>query len=456
MSINMLHDDVLLDIFDFYVIGRSDYKKEEAEAWQTLTHVCRQWRIVVLESLHRLNLRLYCTTKTRTPVDVWPDLPLRIEGGVSYSIELDNIIAVLERSNRVYHIDLAGHSSYLEIILPAMQKPFPELTYLRLSSEAVTVVVNLFLGGSAPRLQELNLRGIPFPGLPKLLSSATHLTHLFLFNIPHIGYFSPEAIVTALSTLTSLRQLCLEFESPRSLPHEGNRHPPSLTRSVLPALNRLTFKGVGEYLEDLAALIDAPRLDFLHITMFNQIYFDTPQSIQFMSRTPKLTAFKKACLIFMNNAAAVVLSSTPDIIGDEELEVNILCKVSDWQVSSLEQVCNWCLPPLSALEDLDIYDYSKSPRDWGDNIENSLWVELLHPFSAVKNLYISAKLALCIGPALEELVGSRTMEVLPVLQNIFLEGLQPSGHVQEGIVKFIAARELSGRPITVSMWRRMV
>jgi hypothetical protein len=40
------------------------------------------------------------------------------------------------------------------------------------------------------------------------------------------------------------------------------------------------------------------------------------------------------------------------------------------------------------------------------------------------------------------------------LQNIFLEGLQPSGPVQEGIVKFVAARQLSGHPITVSLWER--
>ena len=154
----------------------------------------------------------------------------------------------------------------------------------------------------------------------------------------------------------------------------------------------------------------------------------------------------------MNKTAEVVFSLRPNGIGNEELKIEILCRESDWQVSSLEQVCNWCLPSLSALEDLNIYEYSNSPPDWRDNIENSQWVELLRPFSAVKNLYLSEKLALLIAPALEELVGSRTMEVLPDLQNIFLKGLQPPGPVQEGIVKFVAARELSGHPITISLW----
>jgi hypothetical protein len=45
-------------------------------------------------------------------------------------------------------------------------------------------------------------------------------------------------------------------------------------------------------------------------------------------------------------------------------------------------------------------------------------------------------------------------EVLPALQNIFLEGLQPSGPVQEDLGKFVAARQLSGHPIAVSPWER--
>ena len=370
---------------------------------------------------------------------------------------LDNIVAILERSNRVYHLNLTSFFVNMDNILTAMQKPFPELIYLWLFPfKAEAVVPDSFMGGSVPCLRDLTFGRVAFPGLPKLLLSATHLSRLTLFDIPHSGYFSPEAIVAALSTLTSLQQLYLEFESPLSLPdgESRRRHRPSLTRSILPALNVLTFKGVGEYLEDLVALIDAPRLFILHITMFNQIFFETPQSIQFISRTPNLTAFKKARLFFKNNTAEVVLSSPLYTTGSEELEVKILCKESDWQVSSLEQVCNWCLPPLSALDDLDIYENSISPPDWRDNIENSLWLELMRPFSGVKNLYLSEKLALRIAPALGELVGSRTMEVLPILQNIFLEGLQPSGPTQEGIVTFVAARELSGHPITVSLWER--
>ena len=463
MPIDKLPDDVILAIFYFCILEQSikqSITKKEVEAWQTLVHVCRQWRRVVFRSPRRLNLRLFCATKTRTPLkdmlDVWPvALPLVIQGIVKRAEESDNTVAVLEHSDRVHHIGLAEQSSYLENILAAMQKPFPELTYLwLLSLRGATVIPDSFLGGSAPRLQSLTLGGIPFPGLPKLLLSATHLTDLTLSIIPHSWYISPTGIITALSTLTTFRRLVLEFESPESLPGGESRDPPPPTRFVLPTLTMLKFKGVSEYLEDLVSLIDAPQLCFLSITLFNQIFFDTPQSIQFMNRLPTLQALKKARLVFKKDAAAVVISSPTDGTGYEEVEVEILCRESDWQVSSLEQACTSCLPPLSALEDLYIYENSKSPPDWRDNIDSALWLELFHSLSAVKNFYLSEKFALRIAPALQELVGGITMDVLPNLQNMFLEGLRPSGPVQEGIVKFVAARELSGHPITVSLWGR--
>ena len=67
---------------------------------------------------------------------------------------------------------------------------------------------------STPSLGVLVLDGIPFPGLPKLLLSATYLVYLHLYNIPHSGYISPDVMVTALTALTSLQFLQLEFQSP--------------------------------------------------------------------------------------------------------------------------------------------------------------------------------------------------------------------------------------------------
>jgi hypothetical protein len=164
-----------------------------------------------------------------------------------------------------------------------------------------------------------------------------------------------------------------------------------------------------------------------------------------------LRAFKKARVTFHGGFATVNLSSLT--FGDELLVV-VFCREVDWQVSSMEQVCTSSLPPLSSLEDLYVNEGLFSRPHWQDNIDNSLWLELLHPFRAVKNLYLSKEFASRIVPALEELIGIRATEVLPALKNVFLEGLEPSGRIQKGIRQFVATRQVTGDPIAVSRWNR--
>ena len=443
---DMLPDDVLLAVFDFY-----------PNIWQTLIHVCRRWRNLVFGSPRRLNLQLFCSAETpaRDTLDIWPRFPLVVRNHYARSGRVDNIVAVLERRDRVRQIDLSDISnSDLKIVLAAMQEPFPELTYLRLLSNAKTVPIlpDSFLGGSAPHLRLISFGHIPFPGLPKLLLSAIHLVELRVWNIPHSGYFSPETMVTALSTMASLGELLLEFESPRSCPDQANRRPPPPIRLALPVLTEFRFKGVCEYLEDLVAHIDAPRLVELTITFFNDIVFDSPQVMQFISRTPMPKAFKTATVSFRGFAATITFSA--QIFGSD-LRVNILCNGLDWQVASLEQVCTLFLPPFSILEVLEISELLYPGTDLQGNIENTQWLELLHPFTAIKNLYLSEKTARYIVPALQELVGGRTTDVLPTLQNIFLEGLEPSGPVQKGIEQFVATRQVAtSHLIAVSRWNK--
>ena len=83
-----------------------------------------------------------------------------------------------------------------------------------------------------------------------------------------------------------------------------------------------------------------------------------------------------------------------------------------------------------------------------DGIDRSLWRELLQPFTAVKDLYLFPQVVPPIALVLQELVGESVMELLPVLQNIFLNELQPS----EGIGHFVAARQLASHPVSVSRW----
>lgn len=85
-------------------------------------------------------------------------------------------------------------------------------------------------------------------------------------------------------------------------------------------------------------------------------------------------------------------------------------------------------------------------------MENTQWPELLRPFNAVKRLYLYGKVALRVVPALKELTGQTVTDVLPVLRNLFLLLPEPSEPVQEAIGQFVAARRLSGHPVTVHRW----
>ena len=66
------------------------------------------------------------------------------------------------------------------------------------------------------------------------------------------------------------------------------------------------------------------------------------------------------------------------------------------------------------------------PPRWPDNIENTRWCDLLRPYTAMKNLYLSKAFAPRIAPALDHLFRESVTEVLPKLKNIFLEDLPPS------------------------------
>ena len=67
-------------------------------------------------------------------------------------------------------------------------------------------------------------------------------------------------------------------------------------------------------------------------------------------------------------------------------------------------------------------------------------------------LYKSKLLYPVFHPPYKNLLGARTTEVLPTLENIFLQGFWSSGPLHEGIEKFVAARQLTSHSVAVSRW----
>ena len=450
MTIDVLPDVALLEIFDFCL-------DEDLEVdWHTLVHVCQNWRNIIFGSARRLNLQLRCTagTRMREMPNIWPPLPIVVESDGHDKWGVDNIVAALEQNDRIIAIYLwpvgdTFSASQMEEILVAMQQPFPALRGLELRFAPVDFAS--FLGGSAPCLQELCLNLITFAGLPKLLLSATNLVCLTLVEIRHSGYISPEELVTCLSVLTRLDTLNIKFESRRSRP--DHQRPPPQTRTLLPVFTGLEFKGASKYLEDLVARIDTPLLEYLTITLFHERIFDTPHLNQFIGRTPNFWARDVAYVDFITPGAHVTLPKKFTEEHSVVFKLGVLSKEPDWQLSSLARLCSSSFPQgvLSVVERLYFAGHF-SQLHWHDDTETRQWLELLHPFTAVRELYLSQDFAPSFALVLEELDGERVTEVLPALQTLFLEPL-PSGSVLDIIWEFVAARELVGHPIAVSHWQ---
>jgi hypothetical protein len=207
----------------------------------------------------------------------------------------------------------------------------------------------------------------------------------------------------------------------------------------------LFFEGISEYLEDLVAWIDTPILNVIFITFYDQPIFDSQQLSRFIRLAPKFEAFKEAHVSFFDDKFKVELKLK--LPSSKLIRFEILCGELGLQLSYLTS----SLLPLHTVENLYIFDDEYSPifaDRWG--VENTRWLELSHPFTALKNLHlISREFAPLIVPILQALVGERGTEVLPTLQNIFLPELELSGPIEEAIQRFIATRQLSGHPLTV-------
>ena len=457
MTIDILPDEALLEIFSFYLVEASKH----IEPWLPLVHVCRKWRSIIFASPRRLNVGVFYTHRTQVKVmmDTWPNLPIQISAHLSYAWRRhgeNNVIAALEHSDRICQIQLSGPGSQLERILLAMQKPFPALTSLDIlcsddtNLETMAGLPEAFLGGCA-HLRSCNLWAIEYPGIWKMLSTANHLVTLILWNIPHSMYASPEEMATYLSTVPNLESLSIGFRSPESLHDwydQPNRLLSPLTRVVLPSLTKFEFQVVSEYLEDLVSRIDVPLLDNVDITFFDQPIFHTSRLDDFLARFEKFKAPSRGGVVFWGALS----------IGFElELELGFLsfgipCGELGRQVSSMAQLCGSSLRLPSSLKRLDIHSGFSLVLDRQAEAENTQWLDLLHPFTGLKDLHVGQGFVLRIALALQELAGERVTELLPALQNLFIEGFELSGPIQEALEQFVTARQLSGLPVVVHSW----
>ena len=450
MTIDILPDDALIEIFGFYLVEAPKH----IEPWFPLVHVCRRWQSIVFAAPRRLDVRVFYTPKRRVNVilDTWPNLLIRIwaygyRGLPHYKKNIENLIAALEHTDRICQVQLIQFSlSELERILPAMQKPFPALTSLAiayrdiLSPGATGVLPQAFLGGSThwQQLRSCHLSDVEVPGIWELLLTANHLVTLSLWGLPHSMYTSPEGMATCLSTMPNLESLSIGFRSPQSLhdwPDQPNRLLPPFTPVVLPSLTEFKFQVMSEYIEDFVSRIDVPLLDKVDITFFDQPIFDTPRLRDFLAPFQQFKAHSRGGVVFWDSSSSIEFELEPG-----SLSLGVLSEGSGRGVSSMAQLCGSSLHLPSALKRLDIREGSPQVLGRRGEVENTRWLDLQRPFTGLKDLHLGKRLALHYALALQELSGERVTELLPALQNLFIQGLRSSGPTWEALGLFAAAR----------------
>lgn len=503
--VEILTDDILLEVFDWY---RRTLLEQWTNTWKwvTLVHVCRRWRYIVFGSPRRLNLWLPCTygTPVRRRLNCWPSLPIFIKYWANLefrppsSEDEDNLMAALEHPDRVRKLQLAVTSSQLEKIAERMQMAFfTGLTSLSLWLEKGTTTPTLpksFLAGCAsPRLRDISLVGVAFPELPQLLASAIGLVSLSLLDVPDAGYIPPDVMATCLSTLPHLRSLCINFHSPLPTHHNQGRNKRLEPSMALPSLTSFNFRGTSEYLEDLVAKIDAPRLSEVNISFINQLIFDVPHLSRFIRQMEVLKSAKVSEVESSpGNGVSITMTLDPDQnqnkdqnedqdqsrlavaaegnatppsncslghpghpghLGHHNLSLRVTCTDLDWQISSIAQICHQT-SLLSNIKNIDIRADGirlscSRKEDEGDMVGSVPWLDFFHTFPSVARLRICGELGPYVASALEGIavdVETETIgKVLPELRILLFECSRKSASVE----RFVAARQLFSLPLVV-------
>ena len=362
------------------------------------------------------------------------------------------LIAALEHPDRVHRVDLNITNSGAEEVFAVMQVPFPVLTHLELIGYVnVPVLPGGFLGGSAPCLQHLRIEEVSFPDLPTLLLSARDLVSLRL----NCGYISPESMVVGLAELTRLRTLSFVAQPPFPPPEQTRRRPDPPMLAVLPALTQFVFAGDSEYLEDLVAQIDTPRVDDVRIQYFmEEEEAQTPHLSQFIGRLAnlKLAQFGRAQIIFHDdNVDNVCIELDRPQGGRRQAHLSI---------TILDGGVDFLVPYVvhdAILSNMGQLSVRRAQVEFGrqDDVDRTEWLPLFHLFPAVETMHVSRSMAGYISSALEDIAEEMVTEVLPALHLLCLEdddnydydsdNIKPVGSTE----RFLSLRQISGRPVTI-------
>ncbi len=446
-----LSNEVLLNIFRFYLDASPRY-------WPTLVHICRKWRRIVFACQQSLQLRLFCTNGTPVLKNLgcWPAvLPIIVEYGGSPTLhhpapeDEDNIVAVLEKSGRITSIRLTITNS-LRVKIYTVDGSFPELVELVLMSQDSRWMPFTTASWWYPRLRTLHLTRVTFPGLTQFLTSSRNIVCLQLHEVFDEWFYSPDVLTNALSGMAQLRSLSLHL----LFTGRYTASPPPLWEPIVfPTLTHFDFQGTSEYLEDLVARIDAPRLEDFGLTfklfIFKQL--KVTQFGTFLERISMHKSYSRADIHFSERAISITfIQPAPTATS---LKLRVCHRSLDAESFSVARICGH--PAfVPGVEDLRITTALPSKRI--DSLDDGGLLELIDSFRGVKSFHVAGNVSVLITHVLRQ-SEMRHKTMLPVLHKLFVsEYGYRCASLREAVVSLMVSRRLSGRLIEVEYERPFI
>jgi hypothetical protein len=245
--------------------------------------------------------------------------------------------------------------------------------------------------------------------------------------------------------MTQLQTLSLHF---LSYPSRRNylSFPPSLgDRIVLPVLTRFRYRGISKYLDSLVARIDAPRLEDIDITFFNQPTLDASQLGLFIRRIESWRPPSGADILSSQGTISIAFTQ-PEALSTR-LDLQIPCEQLDWQLFSMSQICGHSSSLLFSVENLGVE--TEGPPNVPDDMDDQEWLRLICAFRGAKDFCVASPLATDISRALRQADEMHEI-VLPNLRNLHVQRpVSTAEPLWESVESFVTQRKLSGLPVQV-------
>ncbi|KAI0676051.1 hypothetical protein C8Q78DRAFT_1007883 [Trametes maxima] len=230
----------------------SHYGASRFYAWVQVTHVCRNWRMVALNT-PRLWGHIVLTRKPVVDAILARSkkAPLLVRASIRSSGDdkAKLLEEIMRESQRLKELNLSGPARFVQEICPKITEPAHYLESMVLSDSDsgtygygvgdTSLPVTLFQG-MAPRLRNLEVRRLVFGwNNPVFSSSITRLVLIGRFDSQSLlGTF--DHILSALEVMSNLKILDLDNAIPR-LPADASTLPKPERAITLPKLRRLTL-----------------------------------------------------------------------------------------------------------------------------------------------------------------------------------------------------------------------